>query len=144
MESTAAVSPDFVRLIYCLAWRLYHAPCAGSQHCRQLADELRNPKPGDLVIEASAIAWREKNNDWNSGIGRLICKRNEFVPFKEESGGYHDDFTYIESLDGTLQRWSNCDFAKVPEHYLRPDHNRRPTPDFGEWVADALIRHELN
>jgi hypothetical protein len=108
-----------------LGYQLYKASLVNSDYSRDLMRDLHNPQPGDLVFEVSSRH--------PSGIGRLILSRTEFVPYKEEEGGYNDQFWYIETTDGKLMRWFNCQFIKIPE----------PKPAFFD-VADAIVRHGLD
>ncbi len=138
---------NIIRLAYYLARQNYSLALLGSHAVPAITkhyDGIRYPQPGDLVVETSSFGYRERQQDWHQAIGRFICKRREYVPFKEEPGGYHDDFWYLEALDGKLVRWSNCDFVRVHEDGLPYDDAReRPKVDNSAWVAEALIRHEL-
>lgn len=104
----------------------------------RLANCMRTPRPGDLVYETSTACVDQH-------VGILICTREEFVPFDEPGSnggdGYTDRFTYIETLDGELQRWNNCEFKRIIEEpHFRLEKDDVPNV---EWVAEAMIRHKL-
>lgn len=136
MESTATQF-DPIRQICVLARRLWSINHRVTPAQVAFGAFMDNPRPGDLVIEVSNLAWRERKGDLGSGLGRMVLKRSEFVPFTESEGGYHDEFTYIETLDGRLERWSNCEFLRLPEAMFGGDE-----PNNSAWLADALERHK--
>jgi hypothetical protein len=129
---------DPARQICHLGYLLHGLSLVPSPRGVAMMRDMDNPKPGDLVLEVSALTWVRKESPHTDCLGRMVLKRSEFVPHKDEPGGYHDNFTYIETLDGRLFRWSNCRFIKLPEKCLDNDHE----PDHSAWLADALHRHK--
>lgn len=97
--------------------------CAGPQHLRDLFEELKNPQPGDLVLETSTF-FRSADNP-AQGIGTLVssgmapcyASRDE-----ARAAGWADDEPIPERLvwdirldfdDGRVFRWENAYFIKV-------------------------------
>ncbi len=116
---------DYIKIIKILSFQTYNNIRAYNL--------VKDPQPGDLVVELStALTDRESN------FGRLILCREEFVPFNEEPGGYYDKFWYIETPEGTLARWHNCNFVKVMESMSNATQTNT------RWVVEAIKRHELD
>lgn len=92
-------------------------------------ERLRNPQPGDLVIEIGLTMARRR--DWYRGFGYLIESRREWWTTDEEyARQLADDELYPEPKDSRpvdtawyvqygpnpkdICRWTNCEFLVVP------------------------------
>jgi hypothetical protein len=107
----------------------------------KLREEMQNPRPGDYVLELSAMIRNILAKTIRESMGRLLGVRNEFVPFEEEEGGYYENYTYIEGFDGRLHRWWNCQFIKIIDNPYT--YREVALTDHSEWVAEAIRRHGL-
>lgn len=155
LEGREAVA---LRLLAVSAFRYYLATLEGDPASRVAKEgaQLQAPRPGDWVMEISTI-W-DARSDFDR-IGRLILVRNEVIPYADESQTAFNDvtngevvrerYTYIERLDGTVFRWSNCEFIRVFED-IRSDEEidaTMPSDDAdtwrSEWLARARLRHKL-
>lgn len=114
---------ELVRLLKGAAYETWRASlCAGPQSIRDLFNELKDPKPGDLVMETTTH--RMKNRDPLEGIGRLVSITREpmYTPEAWKEGGGEDgepipkETIYTIALifdDGREFRWRNASFIKV-------------------------------
>jgi hypothetical protein len=85
-----------------------------------LFEWMKNPKPGDLVMETSSLCRTEDIYR----VGTLLrIEQGWFHPdeqwerIKQEWEGEPrptDVFWIIETLDGHEYRWSNCSFIRLP------------------------------
>lgn len=74
------------------------------------------PQPGDLVVETSTHGWPDGHGglDHASRFGRYLGR--ESVAHTDEDGEtWHEEQHAIVLFDGTVFRWTNCRFARVPE-----------------------------
>lgn len=112
---------DPIELLAFNAAELYSTSTIAAIHCnagRDLRAMLVACSPGDIVVEITALGC--KGRPAHDAIGRLIVVRKEFVPFEDaqpedEDQGYMETYTYIETFDGRLARWHNCNFVRVLE-----------------------------
>lgn len=106
------------------AYNLWSATlCAGPPKLTSLFDELRNPKPGDLVMEVTTF-WKT-TRDPLEGIGRLqrIVREPTCTPEQWEENGNEDQpipdqqiyYITLDFDDGREFRWHNAMFVKVKE-----------------------------
>lgn len=113
-----------VRLLKNASYNLYCATlCSGPPKLAALFEELRNPKPGDLVMETTTHLM--KSRDPKEGIGTLVAVgMAPCYATREEArvAGYEDDEPIPERRvwdialdfdDGRLFRWENASFIKV-------------------------------
>lgn len=116
-------SSELVRLLKGCAYELWRASlCAGPQSIRDLFNELKDPKPGDLVMETTTHQMPKR--DPLEGIGRLVSITREPLYTPEawkEAGAEEGEPIPTERVwtialifdDGRLFRWRNADFIKV-------------------------------
>lgn len=89
---------------------------------RDLFEELRHPKPGDLVMEVTTHMM--KSRDPKEGIGTLVRVTREpmFTREKATEAGYGEDEEIpteeivtitLDFDDGREFRWRNASFIKV-------------------------------
>lgn len=114
---------ETVKLLKGCAYELWRASlCAGPQSTRDLFNELKDPKPGDLVMETTTH--HMPNRDPLEGIGRLVSITREPMYTPEawkEAGAEEGEPIPTERVvtialifdDGRLFRWRNADFIKV-------------------------------
>ncbi len=112
-----------VSLLKGAAYQTWRATlCAGPQSIRELFEELRNPKPGDLVMETTTHGMKKR--DPLEGIGRLVSVMQEPMYTQEawKEAGYDEGepipterIWIIELIfdDGRQFRWRNAQFIKV-------------------------------
>lgn len=113
-----------VRLLKNVSYNLYCASlCSGPPKLAALFDELRNPQPGDLVMETTTHLM--ESCDPKEGIGTLVAVgMAPYYATREEAraAGYDDDEPIPERLvwdikldfaDGRMSRWENAIFIKV-------------------------------
>jgi hypothetical protein len=75
-------------------------------------EDMQRLQPGDLVAEISTILIPKKDLQ---AVGYFIKTVDEKIyPNAEDPRDRKitDKFTYIKCLDGTEQRWENCNFVK--------------------------------
>ena len=115
---------EAVKLLKGCAYELWRASlCAGPQSIRDLFNELKNPKPGDLVMEVTTHLM--KSRDPLEGIGRLVAVGDApYYATRDEAraAGIEDnepiptrqvwDIT-LDFDDGRPFRWENAMFIKV-------------------------------
>lgn len=142
--------PNLITLLALNAKHLYRSTLVGNRApCNdKLHEEMTTLRPGDLVVETSSLG---RSDDARQSIGRLIITKLELVPYSEpdedDPYGYWDTFTYIETFDGELCRWSNCHFIRVLDHYfdsMSYVESSQMIQAKSKWVADALIRHSVS
>ena len=106
------------------AYELWSATlCAGPQHIRDLFNELKDPRPGDLVMEITTHFMQSR--DPLEGIGTLVAVgQAPYYATREEAraAGLEDDEPIptrqvwditLDFDDGRLFRWENAIFIKV-------------------------------
>lgn len=117
-------TPELVALLKGCAYNLWCATlCAGPQSIHELFLELKDPKPGDLVMETTTHL--RKDRDPLEGIGTLVAVGDApWFATREEAraAGYEDaepiptrkvwDIT-LDFDDGRIFRWENASFIKV-------------------------------
>lgn len=143
---------DLVRLILHNARIVWSCCCVGNpcQMHKERYEIINNPKPGDLVVETSSLKmWDE--NPLNS-LGRLIAVKEmpiDHIEWDDEEKPL-ETYWFIETIDGQLMRWHNCNFIVVFEtsfEYWRPE--KKSVSFFTDdekrkfWVRGAIIRHGL-
>lgn len=101
--------PDEEQLLS-VAYAAFRLALNNTPFCNSMYEAMRNPKPGDLVLEVSAGARMELR-----GLGYLVKDVSE----KDADGGV------IRCLDGTEQRWDNAQFVRVPTDALVRDIDAR-------------------
>jgi len=79
---------------------------------------IKDYKPGDLVMEISKFEFFKDPNELNyelllNSIGHYIGKEMREIFYEEDEGSYFEIFYYIETLDGRLFQWYNCDFIRI-------------------------------
>ncbi len=142
-ERGEVFEPNLVFLLAMSAKHLYRSTLVGKRvPCNdKLHEVLTTLRPGDLVVETSSLSMTQ---NIRQAVGRLIITQLELVPNTEP--GYWDTFTYIETFDGELCRWSNCHFIRVLD-YLSDSMYYVESPQMiqakSKWVADALSRHSV-
>ncbi len=96
--------------------------CSGPPMLNKLFDELKNPKPGDLVMEVTTH--RMKSMNPIEGIGTLVKITREPIFTRERAieNGYGENEEIPEEEvwtiklvfgDGRELRWKNASFIKV-------------------------------
>ena len=107
---------EAVRLSMVVAHELYKAYLVGepTPHQRAMLHRMRNPQPGDLVVESSALARYLRGADFEDGIGRFVRSQRVRVPL--ENGEHKDeDQVVVEKANGIEQSWSNCEWLAIPD-----------------------------
>ena len=117
-------------------WELYKAcVCGHTKHQKDVSKWMTNPEEGNLVMEISAF-----RRDVTRGIGHLLSVKDEWIWFTDDDGneierpegtprityemsqadellehnGYYERFWTIKCLlDGSEQRWHNCEFIRI-------------------------------
>lgn len=123
-QSVTMTKPKMVTLLKGCAYNLWlYSLCSGPQILRDLFNELKDPKPGDLVMETSTHLMQER--DPLEGIGTLVAVGDApYFATREEAraAGYEDDEPIptrkvwditLDFDDGRLFRWENASFIKV-------------------------------
>ena len=103
-NSTALLTvDDLLVIIYRLVKTLLYAttPEMRNGYSQQLARELREPKPGDLVMRTGI-----DNDPIALKVGWLIY----YTPKMDECLSVHT----VQLLDGTVTTWRGCRVVKVP------------------------------
>lgn len=95
----------------------------------RMAQRLRAPQPGDLVVESSSGMWRTDQETRHKAFGFLIAKRTEWwetdeqwATAKTEDGSLTDDDRmtdeawYVQYGPNAVDvcRWTNCSFMVIP------------------------------
>jgi hypothetical protein len=80
----------------------------------KLRERMRNPQPGDLVLEISRLGGMIPGRFDPDSIGRLL---------RAESADGGRDRWVVEPLHapGTEQGWQNAEFVALPDHYRWAD-----------------------
>jgi len=94
---------------------------SASGRAAQVWLRLRDPQPGDLVVE-SGTHWRGDVQDRMKGLGRLIIKRREWRHTDQQwaqldTGGAQrptDLAWYVQYGPRDVCRWTDCTFWVVP------------------------------
>lgn len=116
---------------------------------KAIGEAMRDPKPGDWVIEGSTIYGGRRHGN-ATGLGRLIGWRLETIDDSEPEEILRDTFAYIEGLDGGLQRWENCTWWRIGD--LRREASGEATYIYSDaevllakaaWAREAVRRHGL-
>lgn len=118
------------------SWELYKACLIGyTRHQKDVANWMTNPYVGNLVMEISSF-----RRDVQKGIGHLLSVKDEWIWFTDDDGneierpegtpritydmarsnpdlehnGYYERVWTIRCLlDGSEQRWHNCEFIRI-------------------------------
>jgi hypothetical protein len=116
---------------------------------------LQHPRPGDLVLEISALGVRGRE----PVVGRLIGTAKlslESPDWDVDADGPLPliDYWFIETVFGELQTWENCKFIRVFEDWIddriEEDADKIPlrlsssTMDRMAWAREAIVRHGLS
>lgn len=111
-----------LELIASSAYSAYVNTLSGRNSPAQDAYYKRMSKPvvGDLVLETSSLAiFIRDGESLINHIGKLKSIKSEPYPDWEDEEGEcipERDVWTIETLDGRIFTWENCDFIVVPEH----------------------------
>jgi hypothetical protein len=126
------------KLIATIGYNLYRTTSVGNPApiVKTLGDRMRDPRPGDLVLEVSSIYWKMKQEPFDaSNLGFLTRTAMEPVfteeEWNEEPELGHDNqplpygacptekVYYINRLDGKGEvRWHNAAFIALPIDHL--------------------------
>lgn len=104
------------------AWTACLSPSAINKH---RSEWLRRISPGDLVMETSLIHRREQDR---SRFGWLVSvtdepylteeewqvEREHYPPEHQDQPPTNRIWTIKSMVDGSLIRWENCEFIRVP------------------------------
>jgi hypothetical protein len=153
---------NLIRFIACNAYLVYDSCLTGnpSSKVSQRFKKISHPEPGDYVLEISSFdceydvgnrvgiliqITQEPIWDWNS-MDEETKRLNEYnVPEDIPKDKYY----YIETLEGKLQRWHNCQFIKIISPYefndhIRTDGWREPRMYTKEEIVQGLkVKHNL-
>ena len=80
-------------------------------HYQEMGERMRNPVPGDLVVEISTVYFR---TDASDAVGELLREVREPYPDQEPGEDATERVVYIKAFDGAEIRWVNCQFVAVP------------------------------
>lgn len=95
----------------------------------RMSSRLRDPQPGDLVVETSTIGFSGDNDRAIKGLGILLAKRDEWWHTDEEwARGVADGewgptdqrsidrawYVQYGSAAVDICRWTNCSFTTIP------------------------------
>ena len=97
------MNDDETRLLLSVASAGYRMALNNTPFCSRMYEVMRNPKPGDLVLELSGRARMDV-----CGLGYLV---KDVDPDSSDGG-------VLRLLDGTEQRWDNATFVRVPTDEL--------------------------
>lgn len=123
-----------VRLLELAAYKIWDACLVGNQceKTREMFEDMKNPKPGDLVIEKSTLyAGKMRGTDGKMescgicGIGYLVKIERESIWTEEQVkiNGWKlendgpiptEKVIYLKLFDGREIRWTNADVLKIP------------------------------
>lgn len=91
----------------CLALARCHVVPYGP-HDSRLADWMSKTRPGDLVVERSALSLAPQR------VGRMLGVE------KVKHEGHSTTVYTIVGIDGEVMRWENCNFMRIPDpNYYR-------------------------
>jgi hypothetical protein len=122
-----ATSKEFAKQLASTTYALWSACCVGNPaaNVRKAYEEMKDPQPGDLVLEISSINFEE----WpGAGLGhlRFVCKAKPRTEdewdaaiasgyFKMDSPRGNGPYWLIDPIDGSQRTyWSNARFIRVP------------------------------
>ena len=94
--------PDDAERLLSVAYAAFRLALNNTPFCNAMYRAMKDPNPGDLVLEVSAGARMELR-----GLGYLVTDVGD-----DADGGV------IRCLDGTEQRWDNAQFVRVPTDAL--------------------------
>lgn len=115
----------------------------------RMAERLRRPRPGDLVVESSTIF--RGGDSAIKGLGILLAERDEWWHSDEEWGqvvadGWDkrpvDHAWYVQYGSAAVDvcRWTNCSFTVIPwpdEEFAAPAGTREGTATV--FTRDSLL-----
>lgn len=118
---------EFARLLAFTTLALYDACLVGNPapSVQRQYDEMKNPRPGDLVLEISSRG-RETWPGAALGHLRFVCKAKprtaeELVEaeadgyFKMDSARGHGPYWLVDPIDGSQRTyWTNAHFIRIP------------------------------
>ncbi len=115
---------EAVKLLRESAYQLWLASlCAGPKHLADLFAELKDPKPGDLVMETSTFYMKSHNPLEGIGVLEGVGQAPYFKTREQaRAAGYKDDEALPTRLVWDLRlifdgnrpfRWENASFIKV-------------------------------
>ena len=124
------LTKEIIRMLEIAVYKIWDATLVGSpcEHVHSLNQEMRNPVPGDLVVEITTLLGSVIKDNANQttiprgiqGIGYLVKVAKEPVWTEQEaieqgwSGEIpQEDVTYIKLFDGTECRWTDARFIKA-------------------------------
>lgn len=102
------MNEKLIRLLICATYKAYQMSLKNFKNIEDF-EEFKNPKRNDYVIEISSLS---KRNFDICRIGKLLSDVSET---------FEDDKVEIELFDGTIQKWGNCDFIKIPDRLFNID-----------------------
>lgn len=143
------------RLLAASAYLLYRSCDVGNPapSVRRRLMQIVSPRPGDLVLEISALGAKR-----DPALGRLVGRGElpiggEWDEEVEKRPRPLEEFWFIETLHGELQKWNDCRFIRVFEDWSVERTDSEPdmipvvpgsyTMDRVAWVRDARARHGL-
>lgn len=122
---TRELTPELERLLEITAYNAYTVSITGlSGNLRALNGRMREPKPGDWVVEMSTIYYEDRNG---TRFGTLVRVADEPVYPEEQRAelGFGPDepmpterVWYVRLLDGREFRWTNASFLAVPAEFV--------------------------
>lgn len=141
-SATSPISPEWFDILTATAANLYFtAITCRTPVGKALADTMRNPKVGDLVMEITTYAaslngffGAEKGKRWD-GLGTLLSIT---APPPGESG---DTVWHIQLPDGSVQPWTNCLFIAIPRQRFNPPLKLLPDIARLDALQDLLERN---
>lgn len=81
-------------------------------------NRVKNPEPGDLVLETSTFYARDLRGYGHVAVGTLVERKVESLVYEEdglESQPYQEEAWYVTPLTGgETIRWTNADFIAIP------------------------------
>lgn len=80
-------------------------------------ERYREAKVGDMAFESSSI----NRCDPFTAIGRITkigYEPREIEDWPDDEDIPEEHVIYLELLDGSEMRWTNCSFIKIPETYF--------------------------
>ena len=88
-------------------------------------ERIRNPQPGDLVVEASSFPMRDRKGFGHVAVGTLVRSGVEHVveePDDDQPEGweYDEKAWYVDPLaGGDTVRWTNSEFIAIPHSHTQ-------------------------
>lgn len=81
-------------------------------------DRVRNPEPGDLVVETSTFYARDLRGYGHVAVGTLVERKIESLVYEEdgfEPDPYEEEAWYVTPFTGgETIRWTNAEFIAIP------------------------------